>query len=311
MITKKFKLWNDEEKKWEKDSWAILPNGEVFNTETMELMDCDIHTLVMYSNYIDKDEEELYEGDIVMLLAFKDHKEDSEYAVVEYHYGQFKAGIYKDNDDLLYPEEDVLEYIPERIKKVGNIFENPELVMKLYWVKTEDHDEDWFIVATSVTEAARLHEDMEGYDYGMAEAMQVLKIPEGIKAERGWPTKELLIELGGEYVREEHPIIVKINGEEFTEGALEFLMQYQGKAAQEYFRLEKLKYYKAIKVKGMVPEQIFIAHISAKGSMKMLSVLKQEGIEMAEISEKEFFTLKEMLDSSDQFDHRSDIKQIK
>ena len=32
--------------------------------------------------------------------------------------------------------------------------------MKLYWVTTEDHDEDWFIVASSSDEAARCHENI-------------------------------------------------------------------------------------------------------------------------------------------------------
>ena len=37
--------------------------------------------------------------------------------------------------------------------------------MELYWVTTEDHGEDWFIVAISSKEAAKLHEDMEGYTF--------------------------------------------------------------------------------------------------------------------------------------------------
>jgi len=31
--------------------------------------------------------------------------------------------------------------------------------MKLYWVTTEDHEEDWFVVAISAKEAAKFHED--------------------------------------------------------------------------------------------------------------------------------------------------------
>ena len=42
--------------------------------------------------------------------------------------------------------------------------------MKLYWVTTEDHDEDWFIVASSPEEASKYHEDMEGYVPGDADA---------------------------------------------------------------------------------------------------------------------------------------------
>jgi len=31
--------------------------------------------------------------------------------------------------------------------------------MKLYWVTTEDHEEDWFVVAISTKKAAKFHED--------------------------------------------------------------------------------------------------------------------------------------------------------
>ena len=50
--------------------------------------------------------------------------------------------------------------------------------MKLYWVTTEDHEEDWYVVAISAKEAAKFHEDMEGYDPGDAIAEALLDIPE-------------------------------------------------------------------------------------------------------------------------------------
>jgi hypothetical protein len=31
--------------------------------------------------------------------------------------------------------------------------------MRLYWVTTEDHDEDWFVVAPNEVEACMFHED--------------------------------------------------------------------------------------------------------------------------------------------------------
>ena len=36
----------------------------------------------------------------------------------------------------------------------------------LYWCETDDHDEDWFIVAESAEEACHIHESAEGYDDG-------------------------------------------------------------------------------------------------------------------------------------------------
>src|ERR1035437_3788836 len=38
--------------------------------------------------------------------------------------------------------------------------------IKLYWVTTDDHDEDWFIFAASARSARAYHEDYEGYGKG-------------------------------------------------------------------------------------------------------------------------------------------------
>ncbi|MBA3029107.1 MAG: hypothetical protein FP816_09905 [Desulfobacteraceae bacterium] len=93
--------------------------------------------------------------------------------------------------------------------------------MKLYWVSTEDHDEDWFMVASSSEEAARLHQDMEGYDPGEAIAEEIMDIPETLECEKGWPDKELLKALGAKYLHEGDARVVEIRGRTFSEGMLE------------------------------------------------------------------------------------------
>jgi hypothetical protein len=40
--------------------------------------------------------------------------------------------------------------------------------IKLYWVTTQDHDEDWLIFADSAKEARAYHENYEGYGKGDA-----------------------------------------------------------------------------------------------------------------------------------------------
>ena len=65
---------------------------------------------------------------------------------------------------------------------------------------TEDHDEDWFIVAHGEDEAARFHEDAEGYDPGDATVEMIMKIPEDVAAELGWPSDEVLKACGAEIV---------------------------------------------------------------------------------------------------------------
>jgi hypothetical protein len=93
--------------------------------------------------------------------------------------------------------------------------------MQLYWVTTEDHDEDWFIVASSSKEAAKFHENMEGYNPGDAKAEEILDIPENISAEIGWPSDELLIELGAKFLLNDQSRVVEIAGRKFCEGMLE------------------------------------------------------------------------------------------
>jgi len=96
--------------------------------------------------------------------------------------------------------------------------------MKLFWVTTDDHDEDWFVVTSSPTEASRYFENFEGYDPGDVNAEKILDIPENIPAETGWPSEELLLELGAKFLSNDHTRVVEIGGRKFIEGMLEGLI---------------------------------------------------------------------------------------
>jgi len=96
--------------------------------------------------------------------------------------------------------------------------------MNLYWVTTNQHEEDWFIVAESPEEAAKHHEDFEGYDPGEAVAEFVLEIPENMDAEAGWPSEDLLLSLGAKYIRT-NPRVIELNGRTFAEGLMESLIE--------------------------------------------------------------------------------------
>ncbi len=96
--------------------------------------------------------------------------------------------------------------------------------MNLYWVTTEDHHEDWFIIASSSTEACKLHEDFEGYESGDAKAEKVLNIPKDISTEIGWPSEELLISLGAKFIQKGYLRVVEIEGRKYSEGMLESLI---------------------------------------------------------------------------------------
>ena len=93
--------------------------------------------------------------------------------------------------------------------------------MNLYWVTTEDHHEDWFIIALTSGDACRIHERYEGYDPGDAKAEKVMNIPKGTYTETGWPSEELLIKLGAKFIQKDNIRIVEIKGRKFSEGMLE------------------------------------------------------------------------------------------
>jgi hypothetical protein len=71
---------------------------------------------------------------------------------------------------------------------------------KLYWCETEDHDEDWFVVARNAAEASDYYEGYEGYDEGDASAERVCVLPgsEQERTEPGWPSRETLEACGAE-----------------------------------------------------------------------------------------------------------------
>ena len=95
--------------------------------------------------------------------------------------------------------------------------------LKLYWCWTDDHDEDWFVVARSAREARRLHEDGEGYGRGDAGSALVAVLPEAFQSDRyiGWPRRPLLECCGAEIERWQTPRVVRIKGVLYVEGMLE------------------------------------------------------------------------------------------
>lgn len=93
--------------------------------------------------------------------------------------------------------------------------------MKLYWVTTEDHDEDWFVIAINAKKAAEFHEKMEGYNQGDAKAEAILNIPKEITAEIGWPSDGILKVLGATILCGSPTRVVEISGRKFCEGLLD------------------------------------------------------------------------------------------
>lgn len=98
--------------------------------------------------------------------------------------------------------------------------------MNLYWCETEDHDEDWFIVASSAREAKHFHEVAEGYGRGDVRATLVCRIPEAFTPHtKGWPDHDLLRALGGVILSESDPRIVQFQARIYKEGGLDAVLR--------------------------------------------------------------------------------------
>lgn len=94
--------------------------------------------------------------------------------------------------------------------------------MNLYWVETEDHDEDWFVTAKSRSEAERWFESYEGYNDGDAAAKLVLEIPAHIDVCCDWAQLPLLEELGAVVKSDsDDGRVVELDGVTYCEGLLE------------------------------------------------------------------------------------------
>lgn len=90
--------------------------------------------------------------------------------------------------------------------------------MNLYWCETADHDEDWFVVASSARQACKLHEEAQGYGPGEAQAPLVCRIPRTLPAHKGWPDHALLRARGAGFRSDRPPRVVDLNATVYQQG---------------------------------------------------------------------------------------------
>jgi hypothetical protein len=107
-----------------------------------------------------------------------------------------------------------------RRKRMGH---RPKQKLMLWWCWTEDHHEDWFVVAGHGVAAVGFFESEEGYGEGDVHAEGLRILPEEHQDEKyvGWPSPELLAACGAKVIREETPRVVELQGERYVEGMLE------------------------------------------------------------------------------------------
>jgi hypothetical protein len=101
--------------------------------------------------------------------------------------------------------------------------------MTLYWVTTEDHEEDWFILARHPRSAECYHVETEGYDQGDARAEQIMSVPKGLLDESRLPRHAQLsdlMKLGFRILSGESAArMVQLGGRTFVEGPLEQMIR--------------------------------------------------------------------------------------
>jgi len=103
----------------------------------------------------------------------------------------------------------------------------PVRLVNLYWVATDDHDEDWFILARTARTAENYHVQYEGYAPGEARAELILRA--GTEPILGSIPRHAQLEdlqvLGFEILNPDpNGRCVKRNGRIFLEGHLESMV---------------------------------------------------------------------------------------
>ena len=119
----KYRLWCKDKNEWEKDSWVILPNGNLMWVEYGNLVGgvyMKNHILVRSTEFKDIEGKEIYEGDIIRY--WDNFDERYKLAIIKFDKGSFIMTNDRINWDIGLTNKD------DKIKIVGNIYENKDLI---------------------------------------------------------------------------------------------------------------------------------------------------------------------------------------
>lgn len=104
--------------------------------------------------------------------------------------------------------------------------------MNLYWVTTEDHHEDWFVLAKTPQTAQVFFAGYEGYDDDMAHATLVCAV-DTAEADADWANHDLLENLGAKIQELDSGRVVHLLGETYAEGMLDGIIRLCDAAIQQ------------------------------------------------------------------------------
>lgn len=122
----KYKLWCKNKNEWEKDSWVILPNGNIAWIEYGNIVGCanpKNHILVRSTGLKDINDKYIYEGDIIKSVSII-HKDEQPVSIIKWDRGQYDVF---DNEGSWISS--LYKYMMvNNIEVIGNVYENPELL---------------------------------------------------------------------------------------------------------------------------------------------------------------------------------------
>lgn len=120
----KFRAWDKWGKKWvEKDLMLLIPKGELreLTQDGVDFTDDNRYEVVQYTGLKDKNDKEIYEGDIIQTTIGGDDFEHNKYRIFwEDKHASFDAENITDKGLLI-------NWWYE-IEVIGNIYENPKLI---------------------------------------------------------------------------------------------------------------------------------------------------------------------------------------
>jgi uncharacterized phage protein (TIGR01671 family) len=134
----KFRIWDNDVKKMTpfdalcittRDMVCMSHGYQESHIHLNQIFEClgNEAVIMQYIGEKDKNGNEVYEGDILIHINDIDNPE---YGIVRYYERQYKAVIDGDGSINDFEEEDLLDYRSEMYIVVGNIYQNPELLIK-------------------------------------------------------------------------------------------------------------------------------------------------------------------------------------
>ncbi len=123
----KFRVWDNKAKLFTFD-YLIHQTGKVFVMyvgHTLVDPNHEDYVIQQFTSLLDKNNKEIYEGDIIKYKIWQNEYEIQEFQKIRYV--EFKNGCFYPREHKEECEDGWYSYGTKELEVIGNIFENPEL----------------------------------------------------------------------------------------------------------------------------------------------------------------------------------------